>query len=318
MMMAKIGLIQIDGEMPNLALMKLSRYHKNKGDKVYLMKDKTISQRLIDFDKVYISCVFEENKENAIELHKQFKNAEIGGVGVNHKKLSDEIEHLKPDYELFKFNSSLGYATRGCIRRCKFCVVSENEGMIRPNTDIYEFWDKKHKHIILLDNNILASPNHFKKIAGQILKEGLSVDINQGLDIRLLNEDNVKILARLKIKPYYRFAFDSMEVEPYVLKGLKLLNKHGIKNIMWYVLVGFDTTTEQDFYRLNLLKELGQKPYLMRYKDCNGKKIYNHMAWWVNQYQFFKTMDFETFMRCTNDRGEIKAKIKLSKSQKTL
>ncbi|GAH78527.1 unnamed protein product, partial [marine sediment metagenome] len=86
-MKKRIGLIQIDGKLPNLALMKLSAWHKKQGDKVFLMKDKEPSQRLIPFDKVYVSCVFEENKEIAIKVSKQFKDCEIGGVGVNNLRL---------------------------------------------------------------------------------------------------------------------------------------------------------------------------------------------------------------------------------------
>src|SRR3990167_4197549 len=118
-----IGLIQIDGTLPNLALMKLSAWHKKQGDKVILMKDKEPSNRLIEFDKVYISCIFEENKEIALRVAKQFKNAEIGGIGVNADRLPEEIEHLMPDYDTFDCDYSLGFTTRGCIRNCYFCKV---------------------------------------------------------------------------------------------------------------------------------------------------------------------------------------------------
>jgi len=314
----KVGLIQIDGDLPNLALMKLSTYHKQRGDSITLMIDKTISTRLINFDLIYISCIFEENKDTALNIQKQFNNAVIGGIGVNKSILPSDIEHIMPDYDLYDCDYSIGYTTRGCIRDCEFCKIPKVEGIIRSVADIYEFWDRRHKHIVLFDNNILGSPKHFKKISEQIIKENLSVDFNQGLDIRLLNERNIKILKKLNIKPYLRFAFDSIEIENDVIKGLELLKKYKINWNMWYVLVGFDTTLEQDFHRLNILKKYKQKPYVMRYKTCRDKKIYNDMASWGNQKQFFYSMDFETFVRCTKDRSELDRKIKLPKSQKTL
>lgn len=298
-----IGLIQIDGSLPNLALMKLSSWHRSKGDKVRLLKDSVISQRLINFDKVYISCIFEENKEKAIKIQKQFKNAELGGIGVNSKRLPVEIEHTMPDYETFDCNYSLGFTTRGCIRKCKFCKVPRHEGLIRPHTDIYEFWNRKHKHIVLLDNNILASPEHFKKIAKQILKEDLSIDFNQGLDIRLIINDNAKILSSLNVQPEYRFAFDDISIKSEVLRGIKTLKKNGINRSMFYVIVGFNSTIEEDMQRLNLLKEHGQRAYVMRYKSCKGKKIYNDLSAWVNQTRFFMSMDFERFVECRENRS---------------
>jgi hypothetical protein len=309
-----IGLIQIDGRLPNLALMKLSAYHKQQGDTVILMKDKEPSQRLIPFDKVYISCIFEDNKDIAVKISKQFPNSEIGGIGINSSKLPDEIEHIKPDYDIFKCDYSVGFSSRGCFRNCPFCKVMGHEGFIRPNCDIYEFWDKRHKHIVLQDNNILALPQHFEKIAEQIKKENLSVDFNQGLDIRLINDNNAKILSELNVKPSLRFAFDSVEIEPQVIKGIEILEKYGIKRAMWYVLVGFNTTIKQDLYRLNLLKSLNQRAYVMRYKTCRGIQAYDDLASWSNQPQFFMSMDFETFIKCRRNRSEINT-FKRSKSK---
>ena len=301
--MAKIGLIQIDGTLPNLALMKLSAWHKKRNDDVYIMNDRVISQRLIPFDKVYISCIFEENQDVAIKICKQFSNAEIGGVGVNGSRLSKQIEHIMPDYEGFNCDYSMGFITRGCIRQCEFCKVPKHEGLIKANTDIYEFWNKDHKHLVLLDNNILACPTQFNKISKQIMKEGLSVDFNQGLDIRLINKYNAKILSDMSVKPEYRFAFDSMEVESQVKKGIKVLKDHGINRSMFYVLVGYNTTFEQDLYRLNLLKELDQRAYVMRYNTCRGVKQYNNLSAWANQRRFFMSMSFERFVECRENRG---------------
>lgn len=117
----KVGLIQVDGTMPNLALMKLSTWHEAKGDKVFLIRTQTISKTLMNFDKVYISCIFEENRTRATELAKQFKDAEVGGVGVGSNTLPDEVEHLMPDYDLYGCDFSFGFTSRGCMRKCEFC-----------------------------------------------------------------------------------------------------------------------------------------------------------------------------------------------------
>lgn len=303
----KIGLIQVDGTLPNLALMKLSRFHKNKGDEVILIKDKTICQRLESFDKVYISCIFEENKGVALELAKQFKNVEIGGIGVNNIRLTEEIEHLMPDYELFNCNYSLGFTTRGCIRNCKFCKVQGHEGGIRINCDIYEFWDRKHKEIIILDNNILALPEHFKKIAQQIKENNLIVDFNQGLDHRLLTPEICNILLSLRHKHEIRFAFDHVSYKPMVLKAIKMLREAGLKDwqTRWYCYVGVDDTFQSVYDRMKLLQENKQGVYVMRDRRVYDKKEYIALASWGNMMGAFK-QDLSELLKKSKRLGRYK------------
>lgn len=309
----KVLLVDIDSKIPNLALMKLSAYHKKMGDKVSLLKypcttgNERINHR---FDKVYISSIFEDNKEKTVKFSKQFKDVEMGGYFIEHKKeLPYQIEHIMPDYSLYKCKYSMGFTTRGCIRNCDWCIVPKKEGKICVNSDIYEFWDRSHKHLDLLDNNPMALPEHFKKIADQIIKENLTVSFH-GLDARLLNDENTELLSRLNIKPEPRFAFDTMEAERGVLRAIKLMEKHGIKRALWYVLVGFDTNWEEDMYRVELLKKLGQRPYVMRYKTVKDKNHPLHtkyalFASWANQYQFFHVMDFDKFLEVSDDRSKI-------------
>jgi len=310
----KILLVDIDSEIPNLALMKLSSFHKIKGDKVSLLKHPCITgNEKINhkFNKVYISSIFEENKDKTIQFSKQFDNIELGGYFIDSKKeLPYKIEHIMPDYDLYGINHSLGFTTRGCNRNCKFCIVPKKEGTIHPTGDIYEFWNTKHKHIVLLDNNILSCPEHFKKICNQINENKLSIDFNQGLDVRLLTEEHVKILSTMKIKPELRFAFDSLTYETKVLTAIKLMKEYNIKRALWYVLVGFNTTWEEDIHRIMLLKEHNQRPYVMRYKtvkekDHPDKSEYALLASWVNQYRFFESMTFDKFKELTYDRSKI-------------
>jgi len=286
----RIGLIQIDGTLPNLALMKLSAWHKKKGDDIFIMKDKTISQRLVQFDKVYISCIFEENMKTAISISKQFKNVELGGIGINNLKLPYEIEHIMPDYDTFNCDFSIGFTTRGCIRKCYFCKVPAHEGMIRVNSDIMEFWNKRHKNIMLLDNNILALPKHFKKIAKQLQDNNLKVDFNQGLDHRLLTPEICSILLDLKHIHEIRFSYDDIAYKPTVMKAIKMLKEAGLKDwkTRWYLYVGEKDTFQTVYERMKLLQDEKQAVYIMRDKKVYHKPEYIALASWGNTMGAFK------------------------------
>lgn len=295
-----IALYQIDGTLPNLALMKLSAYHKKLGDSVKIINNNNnTSNRFFlyeNFDKVYISCIFEKNKEKAITISKNFKcEVLIGGVGINNIKLSDEIEHIMPDYESFNSNVSYGFTTRGCIRSCYFCKVHKHEGYIKENCDIYEFWNRNHKEIILMDNNILALPEHFKKIAKQLLDNNLKVDFNQGLDHRLLSPELCKILLELKHIYEIRFAFDDISSKKTVINALDMLKKEGLKDwkSRWYVYVGEKDTFETVYERLSLLRKYKQAVYVMRDEKVYNKPEFIALASWGNTMGAFKMSDFK-------------------------
>lgn len=283
----KILLIDVDSKIPNLALMKLSAYHKSKGDNVLL------DWYFGKYDVVYASCIFKENKNLLREL--PFANVIKGGSGTEDWSITlpDHVEHIMPDYDLYHSDYSMGFVSRGCFRACEYCIVPSKEGKLRENADIYEFWDKRHKNIVLLDNNILGLQKHFFKICEQILKENLIVDFNQGLDIRLMDNEFAKILKSLRHKEY-KFAFDNMKDEEAVKTGIETLKRYGINRNTFYVLVGFDTNIRQDLYRLNALKELGQNAYVMRYKK---DRKYVPLAQWANQHNILRTHTFEEFCK---------------------
>ena len=285
--MAKVLLIDIDSKIPNLALMKLSAYHKNRGDEVEL------NWYFGKHDMVYASCIFKENKKLLNEL--PFANAIKGGSGTEDWSITlpDNVEHVMPDYDLYHCDYSMGFATRGCFRKCPFCIVRNKEGKLKPWSDIYEWWDKRHRKLLFLDNNILGSRQHFFKICEQVRKEKLRVDFNQGLDIRLMDDELAEALGSLTHEQY-RFAFDNMEDEEAVRKGIKLLEKYGVKCNRFYVLCAYNTTLEQDLYRLNLLKELGQRAYLMRFKKLKAHAI---MIAWPNSYSYFAAMSFDRYLQ---------------------
>jgi len=278
-------LINIDSRIPNLALHKIALYHQQAGDEVFW------DIPLIRVDKVYVSCVFDWNKDKC----KQWEEvAEIGGSGYDLVRvLPDKIEDIKP-----KIN--LGFTTRGCIRKCPFCIVPRKEGYIRATGDIYDIWDGKSKEVVLLDNNILALPEHFKKICSQIRESKIKVDFNQGLDHRLLTQDiidELKTLSHIE----YRFAFDSPSYLPTVERAIKLLRENSINRCMWYVLVGYNTTFEEDLFRLNFLREHKQNAYVQRYKF---ERQYIPLARWANQPFMFHALTYNGFLeKCKKEIG---------------
>ena len=248
---------------PNLALMKLSTYHKKLGDEVKL------NFPIGGFDKGYASCVFSWHKQRAIGLPegiiKGGEALDISGV------LPYEVEHIMPDYDLYpNINFSMGFTSRGCIRKCPWCIVPAKEGGIKAWTSIYEFWDRQHKEINLLDNNILASPN-WDETADCLIKERVSVDFNQGLDIRLVNDKIAYQLSKIKTSQL-RFAFDNIGIEPQVRRGINLLLKAKIKSrhLSFYVLVGFKGDNGWD--RMEILQSLNVDVYPMLYKDETGRE----------------------------------------------
>lgn len=300
----KVLLVDADSHnnFPNLALMKLSAWHKQQGDHIDLIKGIPTTQPLIPYDKTYISCIFYQNKREVYDYAKQLDNVIIGGSGWNYQtELIREIEHIKPDYELYKTDYSMGFTSRGCIRKCHWCIVPRKEGYISDHAFISEFHHSKHKKVILLDNNFLASPRWSENL-DYIIDNKLKVNFNQGLDIRLVDEQKALYLAKTK---YYNwtfktrglhFAFDSIEIEPTILKKTKQLFDAGIKprHLMFYILVGFNTSIEDDLRRIEVVKELGSIPYIMRYNQIKNQYL-TKIARWVNRryYQFMSYKDYD-------------------------
>ncbi|KKL78847.1 hypothetical protein LCGC14_2020740 [marine sediment metagenome] len=254
---------------PNLALMKLSAFHKARGDEVFL------NFPLYRPDSTYASCVFTWNAKRKATVP---DGAILGGSGIDLKaELLLEVEHIMPDYSLYPNvappwkDSSIGFTSRGCIRKCPWCIVPEKEGQIKPWSRIYEFWDRRHRKITLLDNNLLAAPN-WQQTMEDLLAEGLEVDFNQGLDIRLVNEKNVGYLKTVKTEKL-RFAFDDIACESAVRRGIELLLANGLnsRHLSFYFLVGF-SDDDAVLERVNILQSYNVDIYPMAYKGNNGKE----------------------------------------------
>jgi hypothetical protein len=284
-------LIDIDSSIPNLALKKIEIYHKDKGDNVII----DIPLMAYKADKVYVSCIFKKNKKQAQE-YEMYDHALIGGSGYSLDiKLPNEIEKIKP-------RINYGFTTRGCIRKCGFCIVPKKEGYVHIVGDLLDLWDGESPHITVMDNNILALPEHFIKVCEQAKANKIKVDFNQGLDHRLLTPELAKVM---KQTPHfeYRFAYDNPSMKDSVEKAVDILKMQGIKRGIWYVLVGYNTDILEDLMRLEHLRKLGQRCYVMRYKK---KPEYIGLANWGNAFMMFSAMSFADYLKHPKAKSHLK------------
>lgn len=277
-----IGLIDVDSHnFPNLCLMKISAYHKNCGDKVEWCN------RLEHYDIVYKSRIFtdEYTTENKTVIHAD--KIIQGGTGYNlENKLPEEIEHIYPDYSLYSTltkNTSYGFLTRGCPGNCPFCIVSQKEGRKTvKHADLDQFWNGQ-KQIKLLDANILASKEH-NELLRQLAESNAWIDFTQGLDARLVSSSNIDLLALLKIKMIH-FSFDFIENEKEITQGLRLFKeatKIDERKTGIYILTNYNTTHEEDLYRIEVVQSLGYRPFIMIYQKKTAPKITRNLQRWAN------------------------------------
>lgn len=287
-----IGLIDVDSHnFPNLALMKISAWHKQQGDKVEMWNG------LKHYDKAYMSKVFDGTYTADMEYCINADEVIYGGTGYDLKnKLPDEIENQCPDYSVYGFPEAYGFLTRGCPNNCKFCIVSKKEGRISHQVSDLQDFHKGRKEIKLLDPNILACKNH-EDLLRQLSGSGAWVDFTQGLDIRLTTKDNIKLLNRVKTKMVH-FAWDNPKQD--LAEHFKRFNKHSeIKDYRKksvYVLTNFGSTHDEDLYRIYTLRELGYNPYIMIYDKPHAPRRVRLLQRWVNNRIIFRTIDkFEDY-----------------------
>lgn len=297
----KIGLIDVDGHnFPNLALMRISAYHKYKGDEVeWWCGD------LVHYDIVYMSKIFSNayspdipepiNADRVIKggtgycIHLE-NGMEVFDKSKNHS-LPPEMERMFPDYSLYpQYHYAVSMTSRGCPNGCGFCHVCAKEGRCSYKVaDVSDFWNGQ-KEIRVLDPNITACPEK-RELMRQYKETGALIDFTQGLDIRLLDEYDVEDLNAMRIRDVH-FAWDNPKAdltgkfEWYTMVGKK--NKHGRYGTV-YCLTNFNSTIEEDLYRIYTLRDLGYNPYVMVYNKPNAPKEIKRLQRWCNNKIIFNS-----------------------------
>jgi len=277
----KIGLIDIDSKIPNLALMKLSAYHKSKGDDVEWWKGTLFHSQ---YDKVYASKVFDFSKL-PYDLP---KDIDIGGSGIDiNKKLPDEVEQESPDYTIYPdCDYSIQLFSRGCYRKCKFCIVPEKEGNINPVIPMK--LNPNGKWIRVLDNSFFANPNW--KEAVKYLKETNLPVFFESIDARILKKEQAIELNNIKLYKQIHMAWDNPEDD---IDWFWITDLVSAYKIMVYILIGYNTTRQDDMYRVQLLRALNIDPFVMPYNKHDPYQ--KRFARWVNHKAIFKSVEWKDY-----------------------
>ena len=291
--LSKVLLIDVDSKIPNLALMKLSAWHKVQGDQVGF--------NVTDPDIIYASVIFKKNRHLTDGLKIWYPNAEIliGGSGFDLDiKLPDEVEAIRPDYDLYPtIQYSMGFTTRGCIRNCYFCVVPVKEGKLAKSQHPSIFHDPRFKEIYILDNNWMADRDWFMETSQWIIDNNLKLREN-GLDIRLLDDKLAAQLAKFKLAAPLKFAFDNDRDTQAVLDGIQILKDAGISpknNCFFYVYCHNDAQYENTLARCRLLKENGASAYVMFNMDEKRTTRIKHLQRWTAKPWLFWSFDIDQF-----------------------
>ncbi len=285
-----IGLVDVDSHnYPNLALMKISAWHKAHGDNV-----EWAMPMFGDYDRVYQSKIFTFTPDEQTNW-----NCEVvrGGTGYDiRSRLPEDMERSTAmDYSIYpQYEFSIQFFSRGCIRHCPFCLVHDKEGLIHPVEPLQ--LNPNGKHIEVLDNNFFANPE-WKFAVDFLLATKQKVNLH-GVDIRIMNEEQAFWLNKLPLHKNVHIAWDLPQID--LTDKLREVIRY-IKpwKLMCYVLVGFNSTIEQDMYRIERLRELGIKPFVMPYRDFENKtqpsQYAKDLAQYVNKPMIFKSCKFEDF-----------------------
>lgn len=304
----KIGIVQVDGKLPNLALMQITGYHESLGDTVEWYSGGLFNDQ---YDKVYASKIFSFS-----ELPPLPENVILGGTGIDFKNnLPIEIQNQPPSYSLYpECNYHLGFSMKGCRFNCKFCCVPSKEGRPKNNSAIDSILLNPNggNRLMLLDNDFFGGPN-WKENLLRIIELKLRVCFVQGLNIRIITPEQADLLRQCNFQnskfheKYLTFAWDRYNDGKLIMKGIKICNDAGIKSsqMQFFILIGYDSTPEQDYSRVMTLRDLGAMPFVMPYKkDDPYQKAF---ARWVNKRAVFKSCSWEEYKYKNKNENLIKA-----------
>ena len=294
--MNRVGLLSVDSDYPNLALMKISRYHRLKGDTVEWYNP------LDHYDKVYSAKVFSFTPDYGYYINAD--SVEFGGTGYDlEKKLPRDIDLIQPDYSIYPqidSKTAYGFITRGCPNRCKWCVVPNKEGKISPYMDVEEIAIDGRNNLILMDNNVLASDYGITQIE-KIVNRKYRVDFNQGLDARLVTPEIAHLLSKVKWIKRIRFGCDTTGQIDDCERAISLLEKNGFKGEFFFYCILLDDF-EESFSRVNHWKKRGGRfyPHCQPYRDVNNHnqvipQWQKDLASWADKKRIFRTCEFKDF-----------------------
>lgn len=292
----KVGILAVDSQYPNLALMKISAYHKKQGDEVGWYSP------FENYDIVYMAKVFSFTPDYGYYINAD--KVEKGGTGYDiAKELPSEIDRLQPDYSLYpsiESNVAYGFLTRGCPNKCKWCVVPKKEGKIAPYMNVDEIAVDGRKNLILMDNNILASDYGLQQIE-KIVARKYRVDFNQAIDARLVTPEIAELLAKVKWIKRIRFGCDTPGQIAECERAISLIDKFGYKGEYFFYCILLDDFNES-FNRVNHWRNKGKRflPHCQPFRDIDNPhqiipQWQKDMAHWADRKYLFRSCEFKDF-----------------------
>jgi hypothetical protein len=290
-------LIQIDGKLPNIALMRIAAHHRDRGDSVSFKWGRVHRELGEKSDVVYASAIFEKSRQRAATVAREYPGAIIGGTGIDTSTTLENIgiTDIEQDYSIYpRFSPSIGFTQRGCRLRCPFCVVPAKEGAVRGEQSVWDLWrgEPHPRHLLLLDNDFFGQPAWRERI-DEMKAGSFRVSFSQGINARMIGPEEAEAIASvdyrddsMKIKRIYT-AWDNRKDESRLLRGLELLTAAGVKpdHIMVYVLIGYWHRGElhaDDFHRIETLLEFGARPYPMPFERT--RELVGFQRWVVGAY----------------------------------
>ncbi len=305
----KVRLTDIDSKIPNLALMKLAHFHQAQRDDVYLTKHATRQLFEPKYQRVYGSAIFQFSAPKIETFRREWPEAILGGTGIDLTTTVESIigrEYEEYDYSIYPdYKFSIGFTQRGCRLACGFCVVPKKEGRPRTASTIHSIWrgPSHPRNIVLLDNDFFGQPrDQWQYHILALKKGGFKVCFNQGLNIRLIDEEACAALASIKyyddqfkVRRLY-IAWDNLKDEAIFFRGVDMLERAGIppRHLMVYMLIGYDPdeTWERIMYRFERMKARGILVYQMVYQ--NRRPDLKWFQRWVIQ-RFHQVIPWEKF-----------------------
>ena len=297
--MANVAVMQLDGKIPNLALMQIASYHKRIGDTV-----RWWDGPLFPSDKVYASKIFDFTDLDLPEY------VVLGGTGVDvQRRLPEEMNGagIAGAWSLYpKYKNHVGFSERGCRLNCKFCVVPQKDGRPTKAASIEELLNNPlgEDRLVLLDDDFLGHPE-VEDVFEELIDRDLTVNFICGLNIRLITERQAELLSRTKFinnsfgSKQVSFAWDNIKDERLILRGFNRCVEAGVKprEMQFFVLIGYDSTHEQDMHRVQTIRDLGSDPFVMAYdRKVQYQKDFQR---WVNHRAIFNSVKFEDYKPAT-------------------